>query len=84
MTTKYGRNHLKNLTIKRAKEYELDFAIEELNKRGYELVKRGFDPNDPNVFNYDQQKKTRTVNFAQKGVIGKYWAVMRRVEVIAQ
>jgi hypothetical protein len=77
----FGR-HYGPLTIKRPKDYELDFAIEELVKRGYELIKRGFDPNDPNVFNYDQRTKTRPVNYAQDGVRGKYWAIMRKVEVL--
>lgn len=38
---KYGRDYKNMVTIERVHEYELDEAIEDLEKRGYALVNRG-------------------------------------------
>lgn len=64
--------------ITRPRETELNLAIAELEGRGYELVKRGFNINDPSKFNYDQSTRYKSDGH---GVMGKYWAVMKRVGV---
>lgn len=81
-TKKYGRNFNPNLKIERSLDGELDFAIEELEKRGFELVNRGYDVNDASKFNYDQT--TRYVSKGSVGVRGKYWACLKKIEVSVQ
>lgn len=67
MTKKYGRNYTNTFPIYRMKDYELDVAIEDLEKRGYEMVERGVTEEERRKFDYHAKK---------------CWALMRLKEVV--
>ena len=75
MKTGYGRNYHKSFPIYRMKEKELNDAIEELESRGYELVKRGSESKEHKFFNRNGS------DFGYRGseTQTKHWAVMKRV-----
>ena len=81
MTQQYGRNYSNKLTIQRVNEYELDFAIEELEKRGYELMDRGIDEKDIKQFGFNKDTRGPKMSFSGSDVHKKCWARLRKVEV---
>lgn len=74
----YGKNFSGKLTIQRVHEYELDVAIEDLEKRGYVLEKRGVDEAEKKSFDY-HERKGQKLRFAESATIRKCWAVLRKV-----
>ena len=81
MTQQYGRHYSNKLTIQRVHEYELDFAIEDLLKRGYELIGRGVDERDIKQFGFNTDSKGPKMKFSGSDVHKKCWARMRKIEV---
>jgi hypothetical protein len=80
MTQQYGRNYSNNLTIQRIHDYELDVAIEDLLKRGYELVNRGVDERDIKQFGFNRDTRGPKMSFSGSDVHRKCWARLRRVD----
>jgi len=82
MTQQYGRNYSNKLTIQRVNEYELDFAIEELEKRGYELMDRGVDEKDIKQFGFNRDTRGPKMSFSGSDVHKRCWARLQKVEVM--
>ena len=78
MTKKYGRSYYNNFPISRFREDELTTAIEELERRGYELVKRGTNESEQKQFDY-REKKGQKLSYTGREVHQKHWAIMRKV-----
>ncbi|RPJ97259.1 hypothetical protein CW357_00910 [Rummeliibacillus sp. TYF005] len=72
-----------DVKIKRAREYELDNAIADLEKRGFELVKRGEEHKEVKRYNYEGNSIDRLSRFrySDHQAISNYFAVMRKKEV---
>jgi len=81
MTQQFNRNYSNKLTIQRVHEYELDFAIEELEKRGYELVSRGVEEKDKKQFSHSNRLGGSVEIFSGSNVHRKCWARMKKIEV---
>lgn len=68
-----------NVTIKRAREYELDSAIAELEKRGFELIKRGEQHKEIKRFDREGNSIAHLSKFkySDHQVVNVYYAVMK-------
>lgn len=73
------RNYSGQLTIHRARDYELDVAIDDLLERGYKLIDRGIDNMEVKQFAYRDNKGPKET-FTGTEVHVKCWAKLRRVE----
>lgn len=73
-----------DVKIKRAREYELDNAIADLENRGYELVRRGEEHKEVKRYNHEGNSIDRLSRFrySDHQPISNYYAVMRKKEAV--
>jgi Glu-tRNA(Gln) amidotransferase subunit E-like FAD-binding protein len=72
---------LRPVTIKRMNEDELNRAIKDLEKRGYELIKQGKTSIDRMELKYRQSSRV-PYKFAGKTHDVQCWAVLKKKEVL--
>lgn len=70
---------LRPIRIQRQNEAELDMAIEDLEKRGFVLQKRGTKDYTINEINY-KPSSLRPYKYAGTTMHKQHWAVMRKEE----
>lgn len=75
---RYGEATNQTFRIQRVSDEELDEAIEELEKRGYECVKRGSVESERKHFDY-RENKGQKLKFTESETYKKCWANMKRV-----
>ena len=66
------------VNIQRMNETELNIAIQDLQKRGYELIKRGAEETDHKRFNY-KERKGQKFRYSENEVQHRCWAIMQKV-----
>lgn len=75
---RYGSTQNQSFRIQRMNEKELDEAIEELEKRGYECLKRGTASEERKYFNYKDNYGTK-LKYVESETQVKCWANMKRL-----
>lgn len=71
------------LTISRTKEHELEKAIKDLEKRGYELVKRWEESNEFKTFNRFNEAgyNNGKYSYSDHYEIKKFYALLKRAKL---